>query len=328
MGGLLVLLKNEGISQAASVLAGESWIPTPLMPAKGIGNRLGIDLWFKREDLTPVGSFKLRGAIVTMSNLRHTVPAKGVYVASSGNYGLAIAFAGQRHSVPVTVFLPDKSVSSKMEGIDLCGALIVQHGEDFDAAKDFARESAARDGAVFWEDGSIEEMALGAGTIGTELVDYVESWDYVIVPLGNGSLAKGVSTVVTECCPDTRVIGVVSSAAPAMYHAILGEGLDESTPTDTLADGLAIRVPISGIVEELKTLLSDVWMVEESALLPAVRSLMDLEQLMAEPSSASLMVAIVDHARELAGKKVAAVITGAHLPVSLLPRIAVSEGLI
>ena len=321
-------LKEDGIALATGVLGREAWVPTPLLPAQMIGDRLGIDLWFKREDSTPVGSFKLRGATVTMSSLRDTVPDKGVYVASSGNYGLAIAFAGRRQGIPVTVFLPNDAVPSKIERIELCGAAVVQHGGDFDAAKDFARESAVRDGAVFWEDGSVEEMALGAATIGVELMDDAEPWDYIIAPVGNGSLAKGIAMAVAAVSPDTKVVGVVASGAPAMHQAIRGETTDESAPIDTLADGLAVRVPIPKIVDDLKRLLSDVWLVEESALVPAVRSLMELEQVMGEPSSASVLAAIADHARELAGKRVAAVITGAHLPVTLLPRVTASQGLV
>ena len=313
---------------ATDVLSQEAWAPTPLLPARVIGSRLGIDLWLKREDSTPVGSFKLRGATVTMSSLRDTVPDKGVYVASSGNYGLAIAFAGQREGVAVTVFLPKDAVPSKIERIELCGAAIVRHGDDFDAAKDFARGSAAQDGAVFWEDGSVEEMAFGAATIGVELMDDAEPWDYVIAPVGNGSLAKGIAMAVAARSPHTKMVGVVASGAPAMHQAIRGEATDESTPIDTLADGLAVRVPIPAIVEDLKRLLSDVWLVQESALLPAVRSLMELEQVMAEPSSASVLAGIADHAPQLARKRVAAVITGAHLPVSLLPSVTAAQGLV
>ena len=319
--------KIHGLELALQVLEGEDWLPTPLLPAPTIGNHLGIDLWLKREDCTPTGSFKLRGALVSMARLGQDLPEMGVYVASSGNYGLAIAFAAQRARVRVTVVVPQGSTPSKLDRIRLEGASVVQHGADFDTAKEFARAIAAEQGAAFWEDGAIEEMATGAGTIASELLDHSGPWDYVVVPLGNGSLLKGIAGVLKTRSPETRIVGLVPDSAPSMAHALRDEKWDESSSISTYADGLAVRVPIPDIVEDLKSLVDDVWLVGESRLLPAVRSLMELEQVMAEPSSAITVAGLQEHRREVAGKRVAAIITGAHLSPSLLPEVIRLNGL-
>ena len=313
---------------AAKLLEAEPWTPTPLLKAHAIGERLNADVWLKREDCTPIGSFKLRGAVTTAGALASDVPESGVYVASAGNYGLAIVYACARYRIPVTVVAPEGATPSKLERIRLLGGTVEIHGNDFDMAKSQAREKAREAGGVFWEDGVIEEMATGAGTIATELLRDPEPWDMVVVPLGNGSLMKGIAQEMKRRSPDTSIVAVVADGAPSMAQALLGQSWDESAPVDTLADGLAVRVPIPKIVGELIELVDDVWTVSESDILPAVKSLMELEQVFAEPSAATPIAAMACHQDEVRGKRVAAIVTGAHLSMSLLPDIATMRGLL
>ena len=184
------------------------------------------------------------GGVTTAGALASEVPAAGVYVASAGNYGLAIVYACARYGIPVTVVAPEGATPSKLDRIRLLGGTVEIHGDDFDVAKSRAKEKAREAGGVFWEDGVIEEMATGAGTIATELLRDTEPWDIVVVPLGNGSLIKGIAQEMKRRSPDTEVIGVVPEGAPSMAQALRGQAWDESAPVDTLADGLAVRVPI------------------------------------------------------------------------------------
>jgi threonine dehydratase len=316
------------IEFAASLIEAEPWTPTPLLQAQTIGRRLDAEVWLKREDCTPIGSFKLRGAITTAGALASEVPEAGVYVASAGNYGLAIVYACARYGIPVTVVAPEGATPSKLDRIRLLGGTVEIHGRDFDVAKGHAKEKAGESGGVFWEDGVIEEMATGAGTIATELLRDQEPWDMVVVPLGNGSLIKGIAQEMKRRSPSTKIMAVVPEGAPAMAQALLGQQWDESAPVDTLADGLAVRVPIPKIVEELTCLVDDVWTVSESDILPAVKSLMELEQVFAEPSAATPIAAMAGQPDEVRGKRVAAIVTGAHLSMSLLPDIASTRGLL
>ena len=306
----------------------EPWTPTPLLQAHAISRRIEADVWLKREDCTPIGSFKLRGAITTAGALASEVPEAGVYVASAGNYGLAIVYACARYGIPVTVVAPEGATPSKLERIRLLGGTVETHGRDFDVAKGYAKEKAREGGGVFWEDGVIEEMATGAGTISTELLRDPEPWDMVVVPLGNGSLIKGIAQEMKRRSPETTVVAVVPEGAPSMAQALRGQQWDESAAVDTLADGLAVRVPIPKIVEELTYLVDDVWTVSESDILPAVKSLMELEQVFAEPSAATPIAAMAGQPDEVRGKRVAAIVTGAHLSMSLLPDIANTRGLL
>lgn len=316
------------IEFALRVLEPEPWTPTPLLQARAIGERLRASVWLKREDCTPTGSFKLRGALTTARALSGCTPDSGVYVASAGNYGAAVVYACARYGIPVTVVAPEGATASKLDRIRLYGGKIDVHGRDFDEAKAFTREEARRAGAAFWEDGVIEQMAVGAGAIGAEILTGSDPWDMVIVPLGNGSLIKGIAREVKRRSPDTRIVAAAPEGAPAMARALRGETGGESAKIDTIADGLAVRVPIPGIVSELAGLIDDVWTASESDILRAVRTLMELEQVMAEPSAAVPIAVMVGRAADIRGKRIAAIITGSHLSVSLLSDLASTRGLL
>ena len=310
---------TQALEIAREVLAPEPWLPTPMLPASTLGGRLGLDLWLKREDCSPIGSFKLRGMLVTVARRAAEVGPAGVYAASAGNYGLAVAEACRRSGIRATIMLPEEATPSKVERIKQCGAEVVQYGRDFDAAKDHARATAEEKGAAFWEDGVVEEMSFGSSTIAAEIIESGPSFDYVLVPLGNGSLLRGIASLFKELSPETKVVGLVSDASPAMGQAMLGEAWDSHTIVDTYADGLAVREPILPIVEELKPMVDDVWFVREELLLPAVRCLMEMEQVMVEPSSAITAAGLVQHRDQIDGTRVAAVLTGAHLRPDLIP---------
>ena len=310
---------TEGLEIAREVLDSEPWLPTPMLPASTLGGRLGLDLWLKREDCSPIGSFKLRGMLVTVARRAAEVGPAGVYAASAGNYGLAVAEACRRSGIRATIMLPEVATPSKVERIRLCGAEVVQYGRDFDAAKDYARSTAEQEGAAFWEDGVVEEMSFGSSTIAAEIIESGPPFDYVLVPLGNGSLLRGIASLFKELSPQTAVVGLVSTASPAMGQAMLGEAWDAHTFVDTAADGLAVREPILPIVEELKPLVDHVWFVREELLLPAVRCLIEMEQVMVEPSAAITAAGLVQHRDRIDGNRVAAVLTGAHIRPDLIP---------
>lgn len=321
-------LDEKKLEFARGMLSEEAWLPTPLLPARTIGDQLGLELWLKREDCSPAGSFKLRGALLAMAALSEGLSDEGVYVASSGNYGVGIALAGQRHNVKVTVVVPKEAALSKIERIRLSGAEIIQYVHDDQTTKEeLAQNASQKLGASFWDDG-VEWMTFGAACIATELLSHPEPWDCILVPLGGGNLMKGIAAIFKERSPQTRLIGIVPASAPLMYQAMIDPPWDRSARIETIADGLAIRAPDDTIVKELRPLVDEIWLSDESKILPAVKSLMELEQVMAEPASATTMVGLSDHRAELRGKRVAAIITGAHLKMSLIPELAHVTGLI
>ena len=323
------LTDTTSIDFAVSLIEAEPWTPTPLLQAHAIGQRLDADVWLKREDCTPIGSFKLRGAVTTAGALAADVPEAGVYVASAGNYGLAIVYACARYGIPVTVVAPEGATPSKLERIRLLGGTVEIHGDDFDVAKGrMRRRRPVRPGEYSGRTASSRRWRQARAPSRRSCLQHPEPWDMVVVPLGNGSLIKGIAQEMKRRSPSTKTIGVVPDGAPSMAQALRGTGMGRVGPVDTLADGLAVRVPIPKIVEELIGLVDDVWTVSESDILPAVKSLMELEQVLAEPSAATPIAAMAGHRDEVCGKRIAAIVTGAHLSMSLLPEITTMKGLL
>ena len=319
---------SENLKQTYDILKSEDWLPTPLLRSR-IGTQLNSEIWLKREDCSPIGSFKLRGGLTAMSSNKNSLENTAVYVASAGNYGLAIAEAGKRHGVAVTVFVSNNANPSKIRCILETGAQVVHHGEDFDAAKEYGKQAAIKDRAEFWEDGVVPEMSYGAATIADELINSNNiDWDIILVPIGNGSLIKGIASVFKEIKPSSKIIGLVTSGAPVMQKAITGQNFDINKPTKTEADGLEVRIPIMKISEEISHLIDDIWIIPESMLLPAVKTLMEFDQVMAEPSAAITIAACFENKKFIAGKKVAAIITGSHLKSSLLSQLSETEPLL
>ena len=307
----------QNSNQINDIISKQNWTPTPFYKATSLSQKLNLNLWLKREDCTPIGSFKLRGALIAMNSLGNSIPASGVCVASAGNYGLAISTAGQLHGIKTTVFVPENATESKVEKIRLSGAKVIQKGNDFDTAKNMAREYSDSKQLLFWEDGVLNEMVSGSSTIAREIISVSRDWDYIIVPVGNGSLIKGIAKEIKKSLPSAKVLGVVPSGSPAMYQALTGIDLDESVLPKTTADGLSVRIPIKQITEEIKPLIDGVFLVKESKLLPAVKTLLEQEQIAVE-TSAAISLAGITEIKGLNGKNVAAIITGSHIQPKLL----------
>ena len=317
----------QNSNQINDIISKQNWTPTPFYKATSLSHKLNLNLWLKREDCTPIGSFKIRGALIAMDSLGDSIPDTGVCVASAGNYGLAISTAGQFHGIKTTVFVPENATESKVEKIRLSGATVIQKGSDFDTAKNMARKYAESNKMLFWEDGVLNEMVCGSSTIAREIISVSQDWDYIIVPVGNGSLIKGIAEEIKKTLPSTKILGVVPSGSPAMYQALTGIDWDESASPKTTADGLSVRIPIKQITEEIKPIIDGVFLIKESKLLPAVKTFIEQEQ-MAVETSAAICLAGIAEIKGLDGKNVAAIITGSHIHPRLLQEALAGKSLL
>ena len=301
-----------------NILAHQSWVPTPFYRAMSLSQKLGMDLWLKREDCTPVGSFKLRGALLAVEKHKALLKERGLCVASAGNYGLAMAFAVSVWKYDNVVFVPENVTESKESSIRTTGAYVIKKGRDFDESKQYAKSYAQEIGMIYWEDGVLPEMALGSGTIAQEIINVSSSWDTILVPLGNGSLIKGIALEMRKILPKIRIIGLVPSGSPSMWEAFHeGQGT-AGAETQTIADGLSVRIPIQKITDEIKGLVDDVWLVPEKMLVPAVRTFLDTERILVEPSAAITLAGIVDNISRLSAEKIATIVTGCHVQTKVL----------
>jgi threonine dehydratase len=233
--------------------------------------------------------------------------------ASAGNFGQGLAYAARRRQIAVEVFAAEQASRVKIERMRQLGAKVRLVGRDFDEAKDEARAHATRIGARFVEDGEDVAIAEGAGTIGLELARGPERLDIVLVPLGNGALLSGVACAMKALTPTVRVIGVCAQGAPAMAHAWRSGVARPSASVNTIADGIAVRVPIAAAVSDLNALVDDVVLVDDNALLAAMRLAFNHLGLVVEPAGVAGLAAALAWRERFAGAVIAVPLCGGHV---------------
>jgi threonine dehydratase len=289
------------------------FLDSPLHALPVLSRRFGCRLQVKDETANPVGCFKGRGATNLLASIGDD---EALVCASAGNFGLAMAYGCAQRGLALTVFAADGANSAKIAGIRAHGATVVTQGHDFDAAKEAARAFATRHGQRFVEDGRDPEITEGAGTIACELLAQGEAPDAVLVPLGNGALLAGIGCWLRAHAGRTEVIGVCSRGAPVMAQCWRA-GRIPCTARDavarTIADGIAVRVPVRVALEDLRDTIDDVVCVDDDALVPMMRALRDELDLQAEPAAVVGLAAIDADPRRFADRRVLTVITGRNL---------------
>jgi len=310
-----------------SMIQNETWTPTPLLKANVLSDLLNSDIWLKREDCTPVKSFKLRGALSVLGDLADSDKSvKKIVAASAGNYGLAIAEACKRNNVESIIFVPEDANISKIERIKLTGSEVIKTGRDFDDAKLNAKKYAEDTGLLFLEDGKLPGMHMGAETIGNEIIE--SNFDYVFVPIGNGSLISGIGNAVKDRTNNTKIIGLIPSESPSMFLALNNKNFENQT-ADTIADGLSVRNPVIDSVNLVKEIVDDVLLVEEDLLMKSMKSFIDYENLLVEPSAAITLAGFVQYRDKFPDQsKICFIITGGLVDPRMVDNIISEKGLI
>lgn len=284
---------------------------TPQFEADALGARIGVRLLLKVETVNPIRSFKGRGTDFYLRELSPR-PARLV-TASAGNFGQGLAYAARSRGVALTVFAAATANPRKVARMRSLGATVVQRGRDFDAAKEQARAFGREHGVHYVEDGRERAIAEGAGTIAVELCRWRDPIDAILVPLGNGALLGGIGTWIRAKSPSTRVIGVCAATAPAMRESLKAGRLVETATADTVADGIAVRVPISEALDYLRPVVDDVILVSEDSLNEATRTVQEETGLVAEPAGAAGVAALLEHKALRANGLVATILCGSNV---------------
>jgi threonine dehydratase len=289
---------------------------TPLEPAPE-SLAAGREVWLKREDVHELGAFKWRGALPVLERYR-AEGAAAVVTASTGNHGAAAAWAGRRLGLEAIVYVPEGASRTKLDRLRALGADLRVEGADLDEAKELALAEASRRGLPFFEDGAEPAQYEGYEAIGEELLDQLdEAPAAVVVPVGNGALLGGVGRAVLRRSPETRRGGVVAAAAPVMADSWEAGRPVESDRSDTIADGLAVRVAIPSAVEALQEVATQMLRVTERELAKAVAACA-AAGIRVEPAAAAGPAALPQLA-ELDGP-VVLVVTGRNIDDALLNR--------
>jgi threonine dehydratase len=300
----------DRITEAAEVID-PVFRDTPQYVSEPLSGRLGVTVVLKVETANPIRSFKGRGADYLLQCIGSQ--PSGFVCASAGNFGQGMAYAARKRGIRLTVFAAVTANSLKVDRMRALGANVILSGQDFDDAKESALRHATETGAFYVEDGLLGPIAEGAGTIAAELGRMSDPLDACVVPLGNGSLINGMGLWLKRFSPSTKVVGVCPSGAPAMYTSWrAGKAVSTST-MDTIADGIAVRVPVPEALEIMRSAVDEVMLVSDPEILEAMRWLHRDEGLVVEPAGAAGIAAVAKLRGKLAGKRVAVPLTGGNM---------------
>ena len=287
------------------------FIHSPQFVNEPLNDVLGCDLTLKLETMNPIRSFKGRGADFFFRENREMVASRQVVCATAGNFGQAVAYAAARNGVKPIVYCATNANPLKVERMKRLGADVRQAGENFDASKEAAKEYCAQHGAYFVEDGRDVAISEGAGSIAVELMNG-QAFDSIVVPLGNGALISGVATWIKHVQPSVRVIGVSSRGADAMEASWKSNSVIERPSVDTIADGIAVRTPVPEALADMRGVVDDVVLVDESSILTAMRTLFVTSGIVGEPAGVAGIAALLEHASLRRGR-VATIVCGSNL---------------
>jgi threonine dehydratase len=301
---------------------GDLLLLTPLVPAPALSRELGAEVRVKVESLQHTGSFKTRGGLNKMLQLGEEERRRGVICASAGNHAQGVAFAASRVGAPCLVVMPENAPLVKVRATLRWGAEVVLRGQGFDDAVDHARQLQQERGLTFVHAFDDEQIIAGQGTLGLELLEQFPELDTVVVPIGGGGLISGIAQVVKATKPQARVYGVQTEAAPSVQLSYSSGEPVERRPSSSLADGIAIKRPAAITLEIIRRLVDDVVLVSEAAIEEAIFQLLDAQKLLAEGAGAAAFAALAERRLpDLAGRRVAVVLSGGNIDLNVLSRI-------
>jgi threonine dehydratase len=277
-----------------------------------LGEALGCELILKLETANPIRCFKGRGTETVMARLAGS-GSKAAVCASAGNLGQALAYSGRSRGISTTVVAGGTANRYKVERIRALGATVRIVDGDIEDARLVARQIANREDAFLVEDSENLDTCEGAGTIGLELIEGVGSIDAVLIALGGGAMATGVGYVFKCLAPQVEIVGVQPRGALAMALSWRAGTVVETERADTIADGVAGRVPIPEVLDDLLVVADHVTLVEEDSIIAGMRMLYRYAGLIVEPSAALGIAAILEDPSRYMGKRVATIICGGNV---------------
>lgn len=298
---------------------------TPLEHSGRLSEKYQAQVYLKREDLQPVRSYKIRGAYNLIRSLSDDERKNGVVCASAGNHAQGVALSCKSLQTKGVIFMPGTTPKQKIHKVLSFGGDWIELklvGKNFDESNALAKEYGEQNGMIFVHPFDDYRTMAGQGTIGPELLEQIqEPIDYLLVPIGGGGLAAGLSTYVAEKSRDTNIIGVEPAGAAAMHESIKAGRVVQLDNINTFVDGAAVKRVGEKTFEIVKTLLTDVVLVDEGKVCSTMIELYQSDGIITEPAGA-LSVAALDNVRDsIKGKVVVCIVSGGNNDLSRYPEI-------
>src|SRR5437667_2165369 len=316
--------------EAALPIVRAAMAPTPQFAWPLLRQRTGVDVVVKHENHTPTGAFKVRGGLIYVDRLKRERPhVTGLISATRGNHGQSLAFAASRYRLPVTIYVPYGNSVEQNRAIRGFGAELVEHGEDFQAAREEAYRRAAINGLeivpAFHPD-----LVLGVATYALELLRKAPDIDVLYVPIGQGSGICGCILARDLLGLKTEIVGVQSTEAPSYALSFAAGNVVRTNSSDTLADGLATRVPDPDALAIILKGASHIVQVSDDEIASAMRIYWTDTHNLAEGAGAAALAAALQEKSKLQGKRVGLILSGGNIDFELYwkwvgPEVAVGS---
>lgn len=318
------MLTLEKFEEAAEIVK-QVTLETKLIFSEFLSEQTGNRVYLKPENMQYTGAYKLRGAYYKMSTLSPEERAKGLITASAGNHAQGVAYAAKRYGAKATIVMPTTTPLIKVNRTKGYGAEVVLHGDVYDEACAKAYELAEEHGYTFIHPFDDLAVATGQGTIAMEIVKELPLVDYILVPIGGGGLATGVSVLAKLLNPKIKVIGVEPAGANCMQVSLAADKVTTLPTVNTIADGTAVKTPGSKLFPYIRENLDDIITVEDRELVVAFLDMVENHKMVVE-NSGLLAVAALKHL-EAKDKKVVSILSGGNMDVITMSSV-VQQGLI
>lgn len=314
----------EAVKKAAERLKDVA-LKTPLAPNLSYSKVYKSNIYFKREDLQLVRSYKIRGAFNKISSLSPEDLQNGIVCASAGNHAQGVALSCKLKKIKGTIYMPTPTPVQKIEQVKMFGEEyidIVLKGDTYDDAYDAAHSECTRLNKIFIHPFNDEKVIEGQATIGLEIIEQADfPIDYVFIPVGGGGLASGLSTVFKNLSPNTKIIGVEPLGAPSMSESIKKHSLVELSSIENFVDGAAVKKVGKLNYAICEKNLDEMITVHEGKICQVILDLYNRDAVVVEPAGALSIAALDKFKEEIVGKNVVCVISGSNNDITRTPEI-------
>jgi threonine dehydratase len=295
--------------------------PTPLYEWPGLSSLLGCRFYLKHENHLPVGAFKVRGGINLVGTLPEAERKAGILGCSTGNHGQSLAYAARHFGVRCTIVVPKGNNSDKNRAIQNLGAELIEHGRDFDEARDFLETELVPRGGRYVHSANEPKLIAGVGTMAWEIFEKLPDPDVILVPIGLGSGVCGTGIVARARGPKTKIIGVQAEGADAVSRSWRTGTYQETAEVRTWAEGVATRRPAQMTLDLMRDVMDDAILVTDDELRHSCRLIIEQTHNLAEGAGSAALAAAYKERHRLAGKTVVGILTGGNLDISRLKQI-------
>lgn len=318
------MLTLEKFEEASEVVKRVT-LETKLIYSDYFSERTGAKVYIKPENMQFTGAYKVRGAYYKMSTLSEEERSRGVIAASAGNHAQGVAYAAKCYGVKATIVMPTTTPLIKVNRTKGYGAEVVLYGDVYDEACAKAYELAEEHGYTFVHPFDDLAVATGQGTIAMEIIKELPLVDYILVPIGGGGLATGVSTLAKMLNPKIKVIGVEPANANCMQESLKSGKVTTLPSVSTIADGTAVKTPGGKIFPYIQQNIDEIITVEDAELVVAFLDMVENHKMVVE-NSGLLTIAALKHL-DLKGKRVVSILSGGNMDVITMSSV-VQQGLI